>query len=1369
MPTRAVAERTHLAVFVTEPSGDVGTPVAAMPMYAEVGVRVAAPVDPRLRDDDDVVTALRQADLPSADDDAGRARIVAVTVEALSRLLPASAVDALLADRPAKVELLRDALSQARSAAGQPLAALRRDHLAELVNAVMRTAAQRRDLPTVATSAERVECSYPLGVLATDHAGYLSFDLTRLPADVRTSVAEAVEALRADPQARPDVALWLYPAVGAVARFDALQQRRGADEAIVARLELTPTDGPWRLRGLGLPSMQLPSIVDWRLSPGSFASTPSGLIGADGCQAILPANVALQEFHFYQAVGLSDAAAQPLGLGPAAGQVRAGLLHEYRMAWYQLGHSLGQLVYSLPLAPGESVNLAVVDWVRADEAERTEDTKLNESLTHELRRERAVTETVDAAIREYQHGSSSMSGLAASAGGSGGIGVAGAAVGISGAIGAASSNSSGSRDLSANTVQRLSDNVTQASAAMRELRSTVVVRTSQAERETIETRTVVNYNHSHTLTVLYYEVLRHFRVATELTRRSPAILVRVRADWFAGADVDAARIVLTHRPAIRAALLDQRYAPGLDAVERWLARGAPLPPIAAPSALAIHLRYFTFEMTVGGIALEDRTDGDVNIQAELFGPPSPIRLVNQAGGPSNILDPPGAFGQKDACEKFVAMPTGVPFANWADVDGIAISIDVQRTFISFKHIKITAWDTPGRREHVILDQGYENGHLVISDSTTIVLPLLPPPGSPPPPGHPPEALQDQAQVLDLLAHLRRHSDHYARAITVLQDPAGRAAQLATVKLGDGTTVADHVENRVLEFVGEFAAYPCTDAAWSSRIEATFDPQPSADAFDERLVTLPTRGVFADARLGACNASELIDNTRFWDWQQSPIPHMAPEIAPVTPVTPTPQQQAGMTPTAFPSSLVNIVNPPAAPEPTGLGAALNVLATPNIFRDMSGRAEVADLLKKLSDNTISIAEAANQARGIQQRYGASAGVGGGGGGGYSGGGGYGSAPGGVGGARAAANQPSAVNRDLQDLQNVLGQATQRGLITPAGAQSAYQSAVSNALDPADLQNVADRFARPATNPNHLIGLAGEQITVQALRQDGLVVFYDWRKHVTGNGIDLVAYDPATKKVWLIDNKAQLRGISAAESLTGPQFAGNRAAVRDFLAHTHADAVRAAEALRALDDGNFVKVVANGWAGKDTRFTTGLIGKGLSIYDLRMRPPGLFGDQATWAAAFKSLPKAARRVSGVRGAVTVEAALFIGIVALGGLWVMRTGEETKRALGELAAETAFGATLCLLPGGYFANMVLNLESDENPATRLARKREETINEILAAVPGIDAMTKAEQDACRLAVATLVDEPLAVDVPAPTTPAKPPALLPGLDSPVPRTDWT
>ena len=42
--------------------------------------------------------------------------------------------------------------------------------------------------------------------------------------------------------------------------------------------------------------------------------------------------------------------------------------------------------------------------------------------------------------------------------------------------------------------------------------------------QNLQTRTVRNHNHSHALTLLYYEVLRHYRVVTELISVGPALL-----------------------------------------------------------------------------------------------------------------------------------------------------------------------------------------------------------------------------------------------------------------------------------------------------------------------------------------------------------------------------------------------------------------------------------------------------------------------------------------------------------------------------------------------------------------------------------------------------------------------------------------------------------------------------------------------------------------------------------------------------------------------------------------------------------------------------------------------------------------------------
>ena len=50
--------------------------------------------------------------------------------------------------------------------------------------------------------------------------------------------------------------------------------------------------------------------------------------------------------------------------------------------------------------------------------------------------------------------------------------------------------------------------------------------------------------------------------------------------------------------------------------------------------------------------------------------------------------------------------------------------------------------------------------------------------------------------------------------------------------------------------------------------------------DERIVPIQTGGVFAEAVLDRANAAEKLDITRFWNWQDSPIPLSPTDIAPV---------------------------------------------------------------------------------------------------------------------------------------------------------------------------------------------------------------------------------------------------------------------------------------------------------------------------------------------------------------------------------------------------------------------------------------------------------------------------------------------------------
>ncbi|MGW5456223.1 hypothetical protein [Nocardia sp. NPDC003979] len=976
----------------------VGAPIRGLPIFGEVLWTV--PASPKAEDrrfEDAWFRALEEVPLL---DDHDRENSATAVAQALTEVFSAETRDTMTSwEYPTVIEFFERVVKCAlEELAGQTFHAMSVDQICVVLVSRIRQVAEQDGLDTlVAQQTEPAQLRVPLGLVATDGNGYASFDLTRVRRDVRQAIAgvmydEATTRNRTD-----SIALLVHP-FGGEGPFDALPQRRFTENAVVMRLFIDQPDIPADVVRLGLPSMQSVGLTDWRLSPASIATTTSAMIGADGCQTLLPPNSAIDEFSFYTVVGISDpAAAAPEAHGA---QLRAAYVNEHRLSWTPLGHSLGRIIQTFPLAPGEAIRVAVVEWTRRDKTIRDETTKVDESVVHELRRDRVIGETVRAGVEEWQRGGSVMGGLANSVGGAFGYGGLGVSAGNSNALGGSYSTSSGSRDIAAETNQRLSERVAQASAASRELYSTTVVQSAQAERSAVETRVIANYNHSHTVTFLYHEIYRQFRLAAEFVRRRPAILVPLKTDWLDGPAVSAA--VVKYRPALERSLLDERFTGGFDAIERLRARGGaladldtplPEPPPQATAALPEpHFFYFTFEIRTGGLVAED-FDHKVDLYSIVLGlPEGHCQLVTPGDGqPQQVMNNRGAFRHKDAMNRFTVFPqwtrpssgATLNFVPWGLMSGIMLHVachpgDDKGADVSLSYIKISGVDARGQQDaQILFEQDYSDGHLVFQNNESekdrmLVLPVRrPTPPAPPAPYYSAADLADRAAAAALLEHLRDNRRYYSRGIFFALDIYKRADLLASIALSDGSTVLDHVANEPLEILGDHVAFPCTDSRWAFAIDealARSDAQLVQEEIPvrepvsvERLVTLPSRGVFADAKLGNCNISEEIDNTRFWDWQQSPIPLVPTEIAPVQ--LPVPQYQApqGTTPTALPDPLAEVKDPPPAPDPTGLSAALSALTTANIFRDMSGTAQIADLLKQLSDNSVAIAQTAKAAQ------------------------------------------------------------------------------------------------------------------------------------------------------------------------------------------------------------------------------------------------------------------------------------------------------------------------------------------------------------------------------------------------------------------------
>jgi hypothetical protein len=176
-----------------------------------------------------------------------------------------------------------------------------------------------------------------------------------------------------------------------------------------------------------------------------------------------------------------------------------------------------------------------------------------------------------------------------------------------------------------------------------------------------------------------------------------------------------------------------------------------------------------------------------------------------------------------------------------------------------------------------------------------------------------------------------------------ENPHERALRFASYTYR-GAPLIEKIENRPIDVIGDYVAFVRLKKPVREGEPEEIQTDDLPIILSQRIVSLPTRGAFAETRLSSCNSSERIDDTRFWDWQMSPCPDEPTEIAPIT--MGSRRSPYDVTPSTLPASGVSITNPPEAPAPGGMKEVMDLLATSNIFRDMSGIEQLGPLLQKL---------------------------------------------------------------------------------------------------------------------------------------------------------------------------------------------------------------------------------------------------------------------------------------------------------------------------------------------------------------------------------------------------------------------------------------
>jgi hypothetical protein len=738
-----------------------------------------------------------------------------------------------------------------------------------------------------------------------------------------------------------------------------------------------------------------------------------------------------------------------------AATIAHGHILYYKQEWKADGYSMGDLLYSLPLAPGQKKQIVIFDWDRTEFGRRDEDNHEDNALNAHLSNNRDVTDIVNGSFSERSNGTSSAS-ASGRAGGIGGAiggmikGIFFGAVGgfsASGGEGESTASQSSARQISSTGLQQLRQVIQQGASSVRNARQTVVQTGRQTERFKVQTEVVANHNHCHAITIEYFEVLRHYAIESKLSHVQECLFVPLLISQF-----DVAKVV-RWRNTIQDTLklppprgLSSIFGAhplirGLDACERIhnAYEGSDLPTGMYADEAVENISgeiWVTFQLN-RPIDPEDenpKTDPTATIAGALIGAAwNPVgaviggltgfALATQFFNGHRVAEKSRIFEERIAPEMARAVVDQLTFQAIRQ-DGSAIELKLDPTLVSTYQRDAKLYVTVRHTGAVLATTRAEirsiristNADLSASQNSKIIISaahfrystphmdgflcrddnvdndLLPPVsikvgmppfeqiisvgGDPvviPTPLNAEEKRSPHKEDIQfsraLLDHLNADIEHYHKMIWLNMDPDRRFmlldGHIAPNTKGPGNggrSVASVVENQVIGIVGNSLVMP---VAPGYRLDPTYKVNPVIDVENRQpkrdeneniiyenidllahyqpltpvptfRVSVPTRGVFAEAVMGACNSCERKDETRFWRWEESPNPDEPTAINPIQTSPPQRSDPGNLQAAPFAAPIIAMQNAPAAPDPgSTLAGALSLLGKSDVFKDITG--------------------------------------------------------------------------------------------------------------------------------------------------------------------------------------------------------------------------------------------------------------------------------------------------------------------------------------------------------------------------------------------------------------------------------------------------
>lgn len=642
------------------------------------------------------------------------------------------------------------------------------------------------------------------------------------------------------------------------------------------------------------------------------------------------------------------AKAASLGLGYIVGM---------QQVWMPAGYSLGDLVYSLPLAPGEEQRIAISERNESMSLRESESFEESEQVTLDERADSSAESVFTSAVNDRARGGSHMESSTTTWGVGGAVGAAGVIpnvpmlLGGGAAGGVAQTNASGessswqnsSRDAVSSATEDLHSSLARQASARRRAQRTSVRLATASDRRSAVTKVIANHNHSHALTIQYWEVLRHFEVTSRPTDVQLVCFVPLQLVDFldgepreigtlaAGGQVSRDRLLARYGTLLRFIDVIARSVartPLYREGARHLRRLAADPTIQIEGASAsgtvkiefsgTFLPYDDVEATLvlrGGRRLRARRAQS----SQPVGLPAPDTLRTW----DDVLQALRVLRRSTLSRRMTTSVVLPPGVNPEQI--IAVELRRRSTEFSFK---INPFGTAGGEDVIpasVAAGAGVLGSLLAARSRTFSGRELDELVGPPvvwnitvtiPPGEDPDitAYEHAADAIELtdvqlidagriapimtfdellkiealFQHVVRNTAEFSKAVWAALTAEERAMMLERFTIGmpegglanldEEVPLLSCVTNRVLGFFGNSMVMPFDiPIALADKLKKSsrtlqdlllkFHRQAYQPA--RSTLTLPTRGVLAEAVLGRNNASEKIDLTRFWNWKDSP--------------------------------------------------------------------------------------------------------------------------------------------------------------------------------------------------------------------------------------------------------------------------------------------------------------------------------------------------------------------------------------------------------------------------------------------------------------------------------------------------------------------